>query len=108
MATDEAHDPNKKDYYPFANRKPLTFLQNLIIYLTLPLGIYQTLKHYYSRPMDVNCIKKERYYLTGKYVARNSHEISLDKLKQFGKKHEAVIGDVIMSITSVVLNEYFE
>ena len=57
-----------------------------MIYLTLPFGIYQTLSHYYSRPMDVNCIKKERYYLTGKYVARNSPEISIEKLKQLGKK----------------------
>jgi len=80
----------------------------MMIYLTLPFGIYQTLSHYYSRPMDVNCIKKERYYLTGKYQARNSHEISIEKLKQLGKKYGTPVGDVMMSITSVVLNDYFE
>ena len=81
MTTDEGRDPKKQDYYPFMERKPLTFFQDLMIYLTLPIGIYQTLKHYYSRPADVNCIKKERYYLTGKYVAQNSHEISIARLK---------------------------
>lgn len=80
----------------------------MMIYLTLPFGIYQTFSHYYSRPMDVNCIKKERYYLTGKYVARNSPEISIEKLKQLGKKYGAPVGDVMMSIISVVLNDYFE
>jgi hypothetical protein len=80
----------------------------MLIYVTLPFGIYQTLTHYYSRPMDVNCIKKERYYLTGKYVSRNSPEISIEKLKQLGKKNNAPVGDVMMSITSVVLNDYFE
>ena len=79
-----------------------------MIYITLPFGIYQTLKHYYSRPMDVNCIKKERYYLTGKYVSRNSLEISIKKLKQLCNKNSAAVGDIIMSITSVVLNDYFE
>ena len=80
----------------------------MMIYITLPFGIYQTLQHYYSRPMDVNCIKKERYYLTGKYVSQNSPEISIKKLKQLSNKNSAAIGDVIMSITSVVLNDYFE
>ena len=106
--TDEGRNPLMNDYFPFVDRKPVTFLQNMMIYITLPFGIYQTLKHYYSRPMDVNCIKKERYYLTGKYVSRNSPEISIKKLKQLSKKNSATLGDVMMSITSVVLNDYFE
>ena len=34
----------------------------------------------------VNCIKKERYYLTGKYVSQNSTDISIKKLKQLSNK----------------------
>jgi len=57
--TDESRDLKTRDrVYPFVERKPMTFLQNLILYATLPLGLIAVLKHYYSKTPDVNCIKK--------------------------------------------------
>jgi len=46
--TDESRDLKTRDkVYPFVERKSLTFLQNLLLYATLPLGLRATLKHYY-------------------------------------------------------------
>jgi len=84
--TDESRDLKTRDrVYPFVERKPMTFLQNFLLYATLPLGLRATLKHYYSKKPDVNCIKKYNKYCSGKYNACNSVEISMEKVKTYSK-----------------------
>ena len=107
--TDESRDLKTRDsVYPFVERKPLNFLQNFMLYATLPLGIRATLSHYYSKKPDVNCIKKHDIYCSGKYNACNSVEISMEKVKNYSKASGATVNDLMMSIISVCFRKYFE
>ena len=93
--------------FPFMKRKEMTALQWLLAYLSTPVAWYVTLKHYYKRKYDVNCIKKHPKYMTGKLVGKICKPISLRLAKVEAKKMNITFNDLVMGMISKAFKLYF-
>jgi len=94
--------------YPFMKRKSPGFLGWVLIWLTIPMSWVQGFTNYYSRPKDVNCIKKHGLYTSGDMRAKNASIISIKKIKELSKAKKATIGDIVMAMASNVIHEHFK
>ena len=75
--------------------------------LTIPISWYQTLRYYYARPYDINCIKKARFFLSGKLHAKLALPISLPKSKALAKSMGLTFNDLILGLLSKALKLHF-
>lgn len=94
--------------YPFIRKAAPSFLQWLIVYLTIPFGLYKIFKWYHKEGNDVNCIKRHEEYMSGKPNAAKSMEISVTKTKELSKKYGVTINDLILAVITKVLKKHFD
>jgi hypothetical protein len=78
-------DNCSKETYPFMKRSEPGFLAWCVMYLLTPIYTVFMLKHFHSRPPDINCMKKHSVHGTGEVKAISSKEISVNKLKALCK-----------------------
>jgi hypothetical protein len=99
----------QKGDYPFFKKPRPSFLDWLVIYVTLPITWLQFLKFYFSRPRDINCIKKHPKYLSGKLNSKLSDMISMKKAKAKAKELDPkmTFNDLILAVVSTTFKEYF-
>ena len=65
------------------------------------------IKHHKSRKKDVNCIKKDPYYMSGNFSCHNSLTCSTKKAKELSKKMGMTLNDLMLGITTKCVKEYF-
>jgi len=87
--------------------KQPTFFQWLIVYLTFPISVIQILRQYLQHKNDINCIKKHRLYISGKYNAANPVVVSVAKAKEVAKQNKATLNDIMLAVTTKVLKRHF-
>lgn len=88
----------------------MDWTQTIVLHLTLPFLIaYYTVESLFLLPAQTNTFKKkaESGQLSPVKNACLSADISLDLIKQCGKKHGVTINDVIMTVISASLHEHF-
>ena len=78
------------------------------IYLTAICSWRNGYKHWRAKKPDINCIKKHGDFHSGHMQSKNSVIISLSKMKEVAKKHQATIHDVFTALTSTTLHEWFK
>lgn len=59
-------------------------------------------------PQDVNVVKKHPVYLSGQLQARNMETIDTRKVKALAKKHGATLNDVMLTVSQMTFQKYFE
>jgi hypothetical protein len=93
--------------YPFVKKQLPSFLQWCLIYLSAPFVWPGALKYYMSKKADKNCIKPHGRYMAGKINCVLGPEVSLKKTKEYAKKMDMTVNDLMLGITSKALKEYF-
>ena len=88
-------------------RKAVSLLEWAGMIMTFPLLGYRAISYYYKRPYDINCIKKAKFFVSGKYRSRTTKPISLAKGKELAKKMGLTFNDLIMGLTSKALKTHF-
>jgi hypothetical protein len=74
---------------------------------TIPISWYQATRYYYKKPYDINCIKKARFFLSGKLQAKLALPISLPKSKVLAKSMGITFNDLVLGLLSKSLKSYF-
>jgi len=100
-------DEPQKVEYPFFKRKAVSLLEWAVMILTLPLSGYRAVSYYYARPYDLNCIKKARFFVSGKLRAKLAKPISLAKGKALAKTMGLTFNDLVMGLLSKALKTHF-
>lgn len=93
--------------YPFFEVKGLTFLQWVMVYVTLPIAWPLCIKYWESRDNDRNCIKPHPKFMSGVIKCLLPVTISMKKAKQVAKSHGVGLNDMMLALQSVAFKEYF-
>lgn len=101
-------DAPETSEYPFIRKPAPSFFHWLMVYLTIPFGMFKMYTWYKKEKNDVNCIKKHEKYMLGKPNAAKSLEISVAKTKQLSKQYGVTINDLILAVITKVLKKHFD
>jgi hypothetical protein len=93
--------------YPFFVKPSPNFFQWLFIYLTIPVSFVTSLAYWESHKPDINCIKKHKAHMDGKYNSALSTLISMKKAKEVAKSMGITFNDLILGMTSKSLKQHF-
>ena len=107
MMSDDPKYEKPGSEYPFLRIPKIPLLYWIYLYITYPWQCAVALKFFWSRPPDLNCIRKYATYMDGQIRFNLCKDISLKKCKAVRTQHQVGLNELILAVTSKVLKQYF-
>lgn len=88
------------------DRKPLSWLDWVKLYISAPIAFYLCIQHWESRPADENCIKNND--CKGLLRTKLIKTISMAKAKKLAKQMDVTFNELILGLISQSIKVYFK